>query len=452
MSDGLAVLCDAAGGIQRVLLDTIGVTAASHPPSKLAEILVPGHAGRATEMMNAAAAQGAVFGWELSVTAPGSPTLEFSAVRLDSGVLVVGNARHIDVLRMVEDLTRMNASLVDTVRQLRQGESGHPLPAQDLEGLTRLNTEMASLQRRLLRRIAELETLQHRSHADRPGGTPDPQAQPATSVRRATDDPDATRAMRRSGPSPAGPSDGDAERVLEAALRSRDNFLAAMSHEFFTPLNSVIGYSHMLLMQVTGPLNDAQLTHVELIKEAGEYLQQVALDVLDLTRLRSGAFVPDTSVFDLRDIAPGVLRAAGLAAREAGVALETEVDDEELFVDTDERRVMQAVTRLVGNAVKFTAPGGSVTLAIRRSGDSAEVSVTDTGVGIPLEQRTEVFEPFAKVQADDGRVTEGPGVGLAIVDHVLALLDIQLRLESTLESGSRFWFRIPLIRRGADSA
>jgi signal transduction histidine kinase len=249
----------------------------------------------------------------------------------------------------------------------------------------------------------------------------------------------------------------DGERRLEAAReaaetanRAKTEFLAAMSHELRTPLNAIGGYAQILLMDVHGPLTDAQREALDRIIRSERHLLARISDVLDFAKVQAGRVEYviedvriDHVVHDVQTMMEG-------QAAESGLTLESRVP-REVLVQADREKLMLILLNLVANAVKFTDRGGRIIVdAPRRDGASEDVAflrVSDTGVGIPLNRQDAVFEPFVQIHRSLARPAEGTGLGLAISRQLARGMGGDLRVRSVEREGARFTLTLPRIRK-----
>jgi signal transduction histidine kinase/DNA-binding response OmpR family regulator len=226
---------------------------------------------------------------------------------------------------------------------------------------------------------------------------------------------------------------------LEAASRHKSEFLANMSHELRTPLNAIIGFSEVLLEQMFGPLNERQADYLSDILSSGRHLLLLINDILDLSKIEAGKMELDLTTFSL----PVVLGSGVTMVRERatrhGVALELDVAPEVGEIEADERKVKQVVFNLLSNAVKFTPDGGRVELSARLVGDSVQVGVTDTGIGIKTADQSRIFEEFQQAGQ-----REGSGLGLPLARSFVALHGGDLWVVSEPGAGSTFTFTLPV--------
>ncbi len=237
-------------------------------------------------------------------------------------------------------------------------------------------------------------------------------------------------------------------RDLERADRLKTEFLANMSHELRTPLNAVIGFSQLLEQQYFGELNDKQLEYVHEIEGAGGHLLDLINDILDLSKIEAGRMELELEVLNLEDLLESCARLVRERAVRAGLDLTLEVVPR-LSVSGDKRKLKQVIVNLLSNAVKFTPPGGRVTLKahpLRRGADvrdgDIEISVEDTGIGIPLEDQDRLFTPFTQVDGSLARRHEGTGLGLALSKRLTELHGGVIEVRSTPGQGSTFSLRL----------
>ncbi|HEU5090012.1 MAG TPA: ATP-binding protein, partial [Roseiflexaceae bacterium] len=234
--------------------------------------------------------------------------------------------------------------------------------------------------------------------------------------------------------------------AAEAASRAKSEFLSNISHELRTPLNGVLGYAQVL--QRDAHLSDNQNTALHIIQRSGEHLLALLNDILDLGAVEANRLALTISAIDLQDFLYVVLGMVRTRAEEKNLALTfTASPDIPGVITSDEKRLRQVLLNLLGNAIKFTNQG-SVALRVSalpsRSGmrQMIRFEVADTGSGIDPADLDRIFEPFEQGHAD--RKIDGVGLGLPISRRLLALMDSELHVESTLGQGSRFWFDLPV--------
>jgi len=249
----------------------------------------------------------------------------------------------------------------------------------------------------------------------------------------------------------------DALLAANAASQAKSDFLANMSHELTTPLNAVIGFSEVLLDRFFGELNDKQDEYVNIIRDAGLRLLALLTDILQLAKLDAG-----DETLELAPVSPAALMRATLEmnrerALRHGLTMELELSpDMERETALDEVKFRQVLFALLGNAVKFTPDNGRVTLSGRRvertGGEILEVSVKDSGPGIPAHFAPRLFTPFSQLERPQTKTHQGVGLGLALARRLARLQGGEVSLAESSARGSRLVFTLPVHGAAQDGA
>jgi signal transduction histidine kinase len=236
----------------------------------------------------------------------------------------------------------------------------------------------------------------------------------------------------------------DKTRQLEAANRHKDEFLASMSHELRTPLNAVIGFSEVLLERMFGEINAKQEEYLNDILTSGRHLLSLINDILDLAKIEAGRMELDLEEFDVAQAIDNAVVLVRERATRKGLVLDTALGAVLGSVRGDQRKIKQVLLNLLSNAVKFTPEGGRVEIRAQRVDGDVEVSVTDTGIGIAVEEQEAVFEEFRQVGTDYAKKHEGTGLGLTLSRKFVELHGGRIAVKSRPGEGSTFTFTVPV--------
>jgi len=215
-----------------------------------------------------------------------------------------------------------------------------------------------------------------------------------------------------------------------------------MSHELRTPLNSILGFSDVLLSGDN--LTDKQKRWVSNIQSSGQKLLNLINDILDLAKIEAGKMQVRVEEFSIRDVCEGLLNLFRPFAEKKNIELKEQIATDIPLLRQDPGKVQQILSNLLSNAIKFTPEGGRVLLKVDADPMYVTVVVSDTGVGIALEDQELVFEKFRQAGNPLTREHAGTGLGLSIVRELSKLLGGEVTLQSELGRGSTFSVRLPL--------
>ena len=222
----------------------------------------------------------------------------------------------------------------------------------------------------------------------------------------------------------------------------RRDFVANVSHELKTPLTVIRGYSETLLAEETPP--DIRKSFVEKVLANAQRMQQLVDDLLDLSRIESGAWTPRLECLALAPLVQEVWTTLKPRADAQRITFQSEIASNAGAVNADGAGARQILLNILDNCVRYTPPGGRVTVRSSRSPEGVTVEISDTGVGIPSEHLPRIFERFYRVDAARSRELGGTGLGLAIVKHIILAHKGEITARSVLGKGSVFTIRLPL--------
>jgi len=229
----------------------------------------------------------------------------------------------------------------------------------------------------------------------------------------------------------------------KAVERMKDEFISTVSHELRTPLTSVVGSLGLLRSGAVGELPDAARRLVEIAENNSRRLIRLINDILDIEKIGSGRMHFESAPLDVaRMLDQAIDGSRGLAATKQ-IALELAADDRPMLADGDVDRLLQVVTNLLSNAIRFSPEGGTVRTSLVREGDHAVVAIEDEGPGIPADFHDRIFERFS--QAGEGAaMSGGTGLGLAISREIVLAHHGKIWFGEAKGGGARFAFSLPL--------
>jgi signal transduction histidine kinase len=241
------------------------------------------------------------------------------------------------------------------------------------------------------------------------------------------------------------------EAALDQALiatKAKSEFLATMSHELRTPLNAIIGFAEVIQLKTFGNLPPKYESYVEEIVTAGRHLLVKINDILDVAKAEDNALPVFAEPTPLREIIDGALAQIGLRATEKRIDMSGVRVDDDWLLQVDPERADQVFINVLSNAIKFSPERGVVGLDVATGEEGMlDITVWDTGIGIPPEKQETIFESFHQIH--DGifsRAHEGTGIGLTVARHMARLMGGEITLESTPGMGSRFTVSLPLAK------
>ncbi len=225
--------------------------------------------------------------------------------------------------------------------------------------------------------------------------------------------------------------------------KMKSDFFSSLSHELRTPLTSIKEGTGLLLEGIGGPITDKQKRLLTILTEESNRLIGLVNSLLDLSKMEAGMM---TYTFDRASLAPLINKAMieiGPLVEAKRISLEAKISEELPIIKVDSERMLQALRNLIGNAVKFTPDGGRVAVSAQHRDGGVEVSVADTGAGIPAEKLGTIFDKFQQAISTGSYPTQGTGLGLAIVKHIITSHGGKVWAESKPGQGSTFIFVLP---------
>ncbi|MDD5773125.1 MAG: PAS domain-containing sensor histidine kinase [bacterium] len=235
-----------------------------------------------------------------------------------------------------------------------------------------------------------------------------------------------------------------AQLEAELANRAKSEFIANMSDELRSPLNSIIGFSEVLIGQDFGPLNEKQKNYAEHIFTSGKKLISLIDAILDIVLIDTDNYEQNISFFSLKNTINNLLILTREKAANNGLKVSLEVDENIGKINCDEQRLTQIIYSLLSNAIKFTPQGGKVCIRAKRINSEIEISVYDTGIGIAKKDMDQLFQPFNQVNSSIKKEYKGIGLGLALAKRLIKLLNGKIWVESEGPGkGSVFKFIFP---------
>lgn len=236
---------------------------------------------------------------------------------------------------------------------------------------------------------------------------------------------------------------GSANLKLREMDRLKSEFLANMSHELRTPLTAIIGFSELLVDRVMGDMNEEQVECVENVLTSGEHLLQLINDILDLSKIEAGKIELHPETFDLGAIISFISKTMASLIEKKKQVLKVEIEEGIPDIYADPGKIKQLLLNLVGNAIKFTPEGGTITIGAEVKDSYFALSVTDTGIGIKPEDRDRIFQEFQQAEGSRSREYGGTGLGLTLTQKLTEMHGGKIGLESEVGKGSKFTAYIP---------
>jgi len=238
--------------------------------------------------------------------------------------------------------------------------------------------------------------------------------------------------------------------LLIATDKKKDEFLANTSHELRTPLNGIIGLTSHLMRKLEGDISSKYFNDLNAIHKSGARLNQLINDILDFSKIQNDGLDLKIEVLSIQQIVDDVLNISKYKLDNNQVSLINDTEASTPPVRADKDRLLQILHNLLSNAVKFT-PYGSVTVTAQQRGGLLEISVKDTGIGVPDNKISDIFMPFEQANGSISREYGGTGLGLSITKDLVEMQGGHIGVMSQEGLGSTFYFTLPLADSSANS-
>ncbi len=232
----------------------------------------------------------------------------------------------------------------------------------------------------------------------------------------------------------------------EQANHAKSEFLARMSHELRTPMNAILGFTQLMEMDDIHPLTDYQLADLTRISTAGLHLLNLINEILDLSKIESGAMELALEPVDLTAVVDEVISISEPLTKKNNITLKSPQPlDNHRMIMADALRLKQVIWNLISNAIKYNKPHGSLTISYEKKDNGMlRLGIKDTGIGIPQDEKDKIFKPFERIFFP-GHDAEGTGIGLSISKNLVEMMNGTINFESAIGVGSFFYIEFPLL-------
>ena len=389
---GIALVCDQAGVVQRIVSDDLNLAARVPAGAHLQALVDPGVREKLGLFLAELQARHAAYDWEITVAVAGTLVpLHFAGARLDAGFLVLAARSRTGLTHLNEELMGINNEQTNALRATakelsrvaaNRGERDDSV----YEELSQLNNEMANLQRELAKKNAELEKLNEQ----------------------------------------------------------KNRLLGMAAHDLRNPLGVISAYAEFLETEAASVLNEEQREFVTTIKETSEFMLRLVTDLLDVSAIEAGQLNLNRQPADLVQLIRRNTTLNGVLAAKKDITVAFDPPATLPPLAFDAGKIEQVLNNLISNAVKFSHRGTRVQVRLTCTPDLVTVAVQDQGQGIPAADLSKLFKPFSKTSVRTTGGEQSTGLGLAIVRRIIEGHGGRIWVESEVGQGSTFFFTLPV--------
>jgi len=230
---------------------------------------------------------------------------------------------------------------------------------------------------------------------------------------------------------------------LQALDRLKSLFIASMSHELRTPMNSILGFTELMLEGYSGEINEVQRDQLQRVYGSGKHLLLLITDIIDLSKVEAGKIEVSPETFDLEVLLDEVGQDNLIEARKKGIDIVVEAPQQRIHLYTDRQRLMQCLLNLISNAVKYSNTG-SIRVSAQLHDETVDIAVRDSGIGLSTEEQARLFQPFERIDSELSVKAGGTGLGLYLTKKLVTeLLGGTISVESRPGEGSCFTLHLP---------
>ncbi len=392
--DVLAFRCDAAGIVEEIVADDLGLNCPLAAGQSMLSIIDPPSHQKAMQFLDTVVARRAASGWELTVVSDSRPfAAVFSgAMQKERLFIVVGRSAR-DITDVVETLEQINNEQLNNFRMAFRDQHDSfdrrvRTDAQAYEQLSRLNNELSNTQRELAAKSTELTRLNE----------------------------------------------------------EKNRFLGMAAHDLRNPLTVILGYANYLTMDGVESDPEKKRMYTE-IEGSSRFMLDLINDLLDVSRIESGRREVEISTFDAADLMNQRARVFLPFAAAKKIELRVQTTGP-VMMTSDAGKLRQIVSNLIGNAIKYSNADTTIDVTLRVEGAHLLIDVKDQGIGIPSDQLEKIFQPFVRLGKSGTAGERSTGLGLSIVAELVSVIGGRIRVESEFGVGSTFHVTVPLVVSG----